>query len=209
MSLGRAFVTDPATDGTMIHGDLHYENVLAAEREPWLVIDPKPMSGDPHYEVAPLLWNRWDEVVASGDVRRAVRNRFHATIDTAGLDEDRARDWVVVRMVHNAMWCIEDSPDGLDDESRECSRSASRSPKPSRTDIPGGAPGDRSRRSRAGHTPGARQILILAADLSYSKYRPAQFCLGSPFFRHPPRAATASARAGQDDPLTFGVPHGG
>ena len=65
VSLGRDFVADAGTDGTMIHGDLHYENVLAADREPWLVIDPKPMSGDPHYEVAPLLWNRWDEVVAT------------------------------------------------------------------------------------------------------------------------------------------------
>jgi streptomycin 6-kinase len=119
VSLGRSFVSDSATDGTMIHGDLHYENVLAADREPWLVIDPKPMSGDPHYEVAPLLWNRWDEVLATGDVRRAIRHRFHATIDRAGLDEDRARDWVVVRMIHNALWCIEDSPDGLDEESED------------------------------------------------------------------------------------------
>lgn len=116
MSLGEDFVADPATDGVMIHGDLHYENVLAAEREPWLVIDPKPMSGDPHYEVAPLLWNRWDEVLASGNVRAAVRRRFDAIVDVAGLDEDRARDWVVVRMVHNAMWNIEDDPGGSDVE---------------------------------------------------------------------------------------------
>ena len=64
VSLGRDFVTDPAIDSRMIHGDLHYFNVLAADREPWLVIDPKPMAGDPHYEVAPMLWNRWEEVVA-------------------------------------------------------------------------------------------------------------------------------------------------
>ena len=115
-SLGEDFVADPATDGVMIHGDLHYENVLAAEREPWLVIDPKPMSGNPHYEVAPLLWNRWDEVLASGNVRAAVRRRFDAIVDVAGLDGDRARDWVVVRMVHNAMWTIEDDPDGFDVE---------------------------------------------------------------------------------------------
>lgn len=112
VSLGRDLVGDPASVGTLIHGDLHYENVLAADREPWLVIDPKPTSGDPHYEVAPLLWNRWDEV--RGDVRDGVRRRFHATVDAAGLDEDRARDWVVVRMVHNAMWEIEDSPDAPD-----------------------------------------------------------------------------------------------
>jgi streptomycin 6-kinase len=99
---GRAFADDAATDGTLIHTDLHYENVLAADREPWLAIDPRPLSGDPHYEVAPLLWNRWDEL--AGDVRGGVRRRFHATIDAAGLDEERARDWVVVRALHNVVW---------------------------------------------------------------------------------------------------------
>lgn len=112
VSLGRDLVADPASTGTLVHTDLHYENVLAADREPWLVIDPKPLSGDPHYEVAPLLWNRWDEL--AGDVRNGVRRRFHAVIDAAGLDEDRARDWVVVRMLHNALWELEDHPDGPD-----------------------------------------------------------------------------------------------
>ena len=109
VALDRDLVTDPASTGVMIHGDLHYENVLAGDREPWLVIDPKPMSGDPHYEVAPLLWNRWDEVLASGSVRDAVRHRFHTVVDTAGLDEDRARAWVVVRQMHNALWSVEDA----------------------------------------------------------------------------------------------------
>lgn len=109
VALGRAFAGDEATDSRMIHGDLHYENVLAADREPWLVIDPKPMAGDPHYEVAPMLGNRWEEVVASGDVRAGVRRRFHTLVDTAGLDEARARDWVVVREMHNALWVIEDA----------------------------------------------------------------------------------------------------
>ena len=70
VSLGRDFVADPASVGTLIHGDLHYENVLAGDREPWLVIDPKPTSGDPHYEVAPLLWNRWDELRGERPRRR-------------------------------------------------------------------------------------------------------------------------------------------
>lgn len=106
--LGRALVDDPQTDGVMIHGDLHFENVLAADREPWLAIDPKPVSGDPHYEIAPMLWNRWAEVAGSGDVRGAVRRRFHTMVDVAGLGEDRARDWIIVREAHNAMWAIED-----------------------------------------------------------------------------------------------------
>jgi streptomycin 6-kinase len=109
LSLGRGLVADPASVGVIVHGDLHYENVLAGDREPWLVIDPKPMSGDPSYEPAPMLWNRWEDLVASGDVRDAVRRRFCTLIDVAGLDEQRARDWVVVRMVLNAHWSIEDA----------------------------------------------------------------------------------------------------
>jgi streptomycin 6-kinase len=103
LSIARAFVGDDATDGRLLHTDLHYENVLAGDREPWLAIDPKPLSGDPHFELAPMLFNRWDEVVAAGDVRGAVRRRFHTLVDVAELDEDRARDWVVLRAVVNVV----------------------------------------------------------------------------------------------------------
>jgi streptomycin 6-kinase len=108
VAIGRDFVADADTDGRLIHTDLHYANVLAADREPWLVIDPKPISGDPHYEVAPLLWNRWEEL--AGDVRRGLRARFHAVIDAALLEEERARDWVVLRMLCNALWRLQDPP---------------------------------------------------------------------------------------------------
>lgn len=107
LSLARDLVADPASTGRMVHGDLHYENVLAADREPWLAIDPKPMSGDPHYEPAPMLWNRVDEL--AGDLRDGLRRRFHTLVDAAGLDEDRARAWVVLRMVLNAHWSVQDA----------------------------------------------------------------------------------------------------
>lgn len=102
VSLAGDFVKDADTDGTLIHTDLHYGNVLMGGRETWLAIDPKPLSGDPHYELAPMLWNRSAEL--EGDLRNGVRRRFHALVDGSGLDEDRARDWVVVRMMINAIW---------------------------------------------------------------------------------------------------------
>jgi len=117
LSLGRDFVADPASTGTMIHCDLHYENVLAGDREPWLVIDPKPVSGDPHYELSPMLWNRMEEL--EGDLRNGLRRRFHILVDAAGLDERRARDWVVVRMIHNALWHLQDGG-GPDDYLTGC-----------------------------------------------------------------------------------------
>jgi streptomycin 6-kinase len=117
LSLAEDFVADPSSTGVIVHGDLHYLNVLAADREPWLVIDPKPMSGDPHFELAPMLWNRMEEL---GDaVRAGVRRRFHTLVDAAGLDEARARDWVIVRMVLNAHWAVEDAQRGDRDLSAE------------------------------------------------------------------------------------------
>ncbi len=110
VSAGRAFLGDAAIDGRLLHADLHYANVLAADREPWLAIDPKPLSGDPHYEIAPMLFNRYDELV--GDYRDGVRRRFHTLVDAAGFDEHRARDWVVFRMVCNAMWLLQEKPGG-------------------------------------------------------------------------------------------------
>ncbi len=111
ITLGAELSAEPASSATLIHSDLHYDNVLRAEREPWLVIDPKPVNGDPHYEIAPMLWNRWDEL--SGYVRDGVRRRFYTLVDTAELDVDRARAWVIVRAMHNAMWELteQDKPD--------------------------------------------------------------------------------------------------
>lgn len=102
--LAADFAADPGTDAALLHGDLHYANVLAADREPWLVIDPHPLAGDPAFEVAPLLRNRWDEAAGSDDLRGALLDRLYAVVDTAELDEDRVRDWVVVREMVNVLW---------------------------------------------------------------------------------------------------------
>ena len=108
ITLGRELSADREGE-RVLHTDLHYANVLAAHGQPWAVIDPKPVNGDPHYEIAPMLWNRWAEI--AGDVREGVRRRFWTLVDAAGFDEERARAWVIVRMVHNAMWAIQDGAD--------------------------------------------------------------------------------------------------
>lgn len=117
-ALLRDMAADPATDGTLIHTDLHHLNVLAAspshpDRGPWLAIDPKPLNGDPAFEIAPLLWNRWAEVLAADSVREAIRERFFAVVDAAGLDEDRARAWVIAREMSNVLWTVEDVERGV------------------------------------------------------------------------------------------------
>lgn len=85
----------------VLHGNLHYGNVLAADREPWLAISPQPLNGDPHYEIAPMLWHRWDEI--ADNVRFGVQRRFYGLVDAAGFDEDRARSYAVIRVVRAAI----------------------------------------------------------------------------------------------------------
>lgn len=107
-ALAEAFTGDEDTDGVLVHGNLHYEHAVESERG-LLALSPKPFSGNPHFEVAPLLWTRFDEL--AGDVRNGLRRRFHAAIDAAGFDEDRARDWVVLRAVDRAVQA--QTPDDL------------------------------------------------------------------------------------------------
>ncbi|MEU2227935.1 aminoglycoside phosphotransferase family protein [Streptomyces sp. NPDC018347] len=84
----------------LLHWDLHDENVLAADRADWLAIDPKPLAGDPGFELWPALDNRFDAA--------EVRWRFDAMTEVLGLDRDRARAWTYGRLLQHALWDLED-----------------------------------------------------------------------------------------------------
>ncbi|MFF0449020.1 aminoglycoside phosphotransferase family protein [Streptomyces sp. NPDC004609] len=84
----------------LLHWDLHYGNILAAEREPWLAIDPKPLAGDPGFELLPALVNRFDPAEAPW--------RFDLMTEALGLDRERARAWTLGRVLQNSLWCLGD-----------------------------------------------------------------------------------------------------
>ncbi|MET7319314.1 aminoglycoside phosphotransferase family protein [Streptomyces sp. NPDC005549] len=97
----------------LLHWDLHYENVLAADRAPWLAIDPKPLAGDPGFDLLPALDNRYDP--------DETRWRFDAMTDVLGLDRERARAWSLGRVLQNSLWNVEDG-DPLETEQMEIGR---------------------------------------------------------------------------------------
>nr|WP_232327894.1 aminoglycoside phosphotransferase family protein [Kibdelosporangium sp. MJ126-NF4]CEL14741.1 Streptomycin 6-kinase (Streptidine kinase) (Streptomycin 6-phosphotransferase) (APH(6)) [Kibdelosporangium sp. MJ126-NF4]CTQ96629.1 Streptomycin 6-kinase (EC 2.7.1.72) (Streptidine kinase) (Streptomycin 6-phosphotransferase) (APH(6)) [Kibdelosporangium sp. MJ126-NF4] len=97
----------------LLHWDLHYDNVLATDREPWLAIDPKPLVGDPGFDIMPVLKNRWDDLVATGDLHKAIRRRFDVMAEALGVDRQRAVAWTVARALQNSLWDIEDEEDEL------------------------------------------------------------------------------------------------
>ncbi|MFE7467166.1 aminoglycoside phosphotransferase family protein [Streptomyces sp. NPDC057499] len=98
----------------LLHWDLHYDNILAGEREPWLAIDPEPLCGDPGFELLPALCNRWAEAEATGEVTRTVLRRFDQLTEVLGLDRQRATGWTLGRILQNALWDVEDGKKALD-----------------------------------------------------------------------------------------------
>lgn len=80
-------------DAVLLHTDLHAGNVLAAEREPWLAIDPKPYVGDPAYDVTQHIFNG---VFVEGADAGALASRMARLLD---LDLDRILLWLFARAV--------------------------------------------------------------------------------------------------------------
>lgn len=97
-STARDLAADAGSD--LVHADLHYGNVLAADREPWLAIDPKPVAGEPEFAVPELMWTRVDEAPDAG----AIRDLLGVLTAAGGLDPDRARAWAIVRAVDYWLW---------------------------------------------------------------------------------------------------------
>jgi len=85
----------------LLHQDLHGDNVLAAQREDWLVIDPKPLVGEREFAVAPIV--RDPEL---GHSRRDVLHRLDRLTSELGLDRDRARGWTIGQTI---AWSLDTS----------------------------------------------------------------------------------------------------
>jgi streptomycin 6-kinase len=94
----------PAERDVLLCTDLHAGNVLAAEREPWLVVDAKPYVGDPAYDVVQHLLNCPDRLAAdpAGLCARLA--------DLVGLDAGRVRRWMFARCVQESLDAPELAP---------------------------------------------------------------------------------------------------
>ncbi|MDX6264139.1 MAG: streptomycin 6-kinase, partial [Kribbellaceae bacterium] len=93
--VGRALETcrELAADqpNLLVHGDMNFSNVLKANREPWLVIDPKGWAGDPAYDAVNLLREHWHTMA---DLAKTLTYQLAAFADAAELDRERVIRWV-------------------------------------------------------------------------------------------------------------------
>jgi streptomycin 6-kinase len=82
-----------ADSAVLLCTDLHGDNILAAQRAPWLVIDPKPYLGDPAYDVVQHMLNCAERLAADP---AGLADRM---ADLAGVSADRVREWLFARCV--------------------------------------------------------------------------------------------------------------
>jgi streptomycin 6-kinase len=80
-----------APTDVLLATDLHAGNILRAQREPWLVIDPKPFIGDPAYDVTQHVFN------CESRLRANPRDLIHRIADLLELDRDRVQLWTFAR----------------------------------------------------------------------------------------------------------------
>jgi streptomycin 6-kinase len=88
----------------LIHGDFHATNILRAEREPWLVVDPKGYAGDPGYDGGMVVKWRPLRVLEPAALRRAARRGLDIFAEAAELDRERVRRWAQFHAAEAALW---------------------------------------------------------------------------------------------------------
>lgn len=100
-----------------VNADLHSDQVLRADREEWLCVDPVLLRGDIEYDLARVLWTRVDEMPDAA----AIVVHFDTIVREAGLARDRARDWAVFRTADYWLWGLQA---GLTEDPVRCQRLA-------------------------------------------------------------------------------------
>ena len=93
----------------LLHGDLHHENILSAQREPWLAIDPKGVVGEAVYETGSWLRNPMPQLLDLPYPGQILARRIDQFSEQLGFERARIRDWALAQAMLSAWWSMEDS----------------------------------------------------------------------------------------------------
>jgi streptomycin 6-kinase len=88
----------------LLHGDLHHQNILSAERAPWLALDPKGVVGEPAYEVGSLMRNPAPEMFSWPHPERLLLRRASILAETLGFERQRILAWSMAQAALSAWW---------------------------------------------------------------------------------------------------------
>ena len=93
----------------LIHGDLHHENILSAQREPFLAIDPKGIIGDIGYEIAVFLNNHMIWLSADKNLCEKLNDAVRRFSEAFEITPQNLKDWAFAQIVLSAWWTFEEN----------------------------------------------------------------------------------------------------
>ncbi|MFF3315144.1 aminoglycoside phosphotransferase family protein [Streptomyces sp. NPDC003035] len=85
----------------LLHGCFRQGKVLAGDRAPWLAVGPEPLVGERAYDLARLVRDRVEDLVASSAGASAARRRVNKLADSLEVDRERLRGWTLFRAVES------------------------------------------------------------------------------------------------------------
>ncbi|CAI1514465.1 aminoglycoside phosphotransferase family protein [Serratia proteamaculans] len=90
---------------SVLHGDIHHDNVLDFGERGWLVIDPKRLYGERAFDYANIFCNPNYGVATDPDI---FLRRVEQVCQLAGLDRQRLLQWILAWAGLSAAWFMED-----------------------------------------------------------------------------------------------------
>ncbi|ORT54365.1 aminoglycoside phosphotransferase family protein [Streptomyces sp. CB03238] len=90
-----------APEELLLHGNFRQGKVLAGDRAPWLAVGPDPLVGERAYDLARLVRDRVEDLVAAASGPTSGRRRVNKLADSLDVDRERLRGWTLFRAVES------------------------------------------------------------------------------------------------------------
>lgn len=97
----RAELVADSSELLLLHGNFRQSKVLAGERAPWLTVGPEPLVGERAYDLARLVRDRVEDLIASPGGAVTARRRIKKLADSLDVDRERLHGWTLFRAVES------------------------------------------------------------------------------------------------------------
>ncbi|MFF5479610.1 aminoglycoside phosphotransferase family protein [Streptomyces sp. NPDC012935] len=87
----------------LLHGTFRQSKVLAGERMPWLAVGPDPVVGECAFDLARLVRDRVEDLIASPSGAATTRRRIKRLAESLDVDQERLRGWTLFRAVESGV----------------------------------------------------------------------------------------------------------
>ena len=87
----------------LLHGTFRQSKVLAGDRMPWLAVGPDPVVGESAFDLARLVRDRVEDLIAQPSGASTTRRRVKRLAESLEVDQDRLRGWTLFRAVESGV----------------------------------------------------------------------------------------------------------